>query len=957
MNRSFPLTHFVHGALAVVLACVSLRAEDAPQSTLETAPSARGTFTHWLVAPAQKLPVEQLTAAPARVREGAPAQSGGAWKLKISETDFVDLRDEAYGLRQGAVWCYGKLKTSGGGKRRISGYAFAPLRIFVGGKLVVDKPQSPGERADGKGAVIELAKDEEVEIAVACGMRYGCNFALTVTLDEKLSAVPGDRIVLPLVAGGASAALALTRSVAFSSDVSFLSPGRACELSVELRGGWPTGLGKVLPRFFDPLGKEIEATFEARTPEELAVKAFRVRFNAPQDLPPASAIRCELLDAQDKQVLGSRSLRVYAVDAIQKESGRLSEELTKATALAKRPFPHAALALEKIGIWFEQLAAGDMRLSEEIGATLTGLLEDARSALKSEVLGQDLHAGRVGYFERAYWSTLDESAQPYFVGVPSAAKDEISKPKDQAQKFPLVIFLHGYVPDYHKHRWWAEMPEFNAVFERQSCFLCIPFGRSNADFVGCGEVDVLATVEEMKKAYPIDEDRVYLYGYSMGGMGVYTLGAHYPDPWAAAVVTAGRADSPLLMKTKGLESLHPFKQWIIRADHPIDLCENFLNIPTRIYHGSEDQVVHPDDARRMEKRLKESGCDVRLEFRPGDHWFGFDLMAEDKPVQWLLQQKRNTKPLAHATLKSFSLRFGSAHGATVNHMRGELAPLRVEWELREDLAGVGAKGKQLKVKSISEPVAELWFDAGRLPAALSADEKIDGWEGRVLCKPNEEASPFARVFSRQDWAAKNHAQQVMVEWKNLNRTGPIKEATYSPFLVAYGTTGSIEKNKESKESALRFARDWYEFAKGKAQVKADTAVTEADFKTHNLFIFGEESNNALHAQAAATGKLPFKVNEGKVQIGGKTVDLKGRGFMAIYPNPIAGAGLDRSIVICVGLNYGAHLSPNHKLDLLPDFLLYSADPDHDGTQTNKPVCAGFFDGKWKLDPKLMWWFE
>jgi len=259
--------------------------------------------------------------------------------------------------------------------------------------------------------------------------------------------------------------------------------------------------------------------------------------------------------------------------------------------------------------------------------------------LSAESAGRDPYAGQTSYLERAYWSALDGSPQPYFALVPSAAKEHLADPAHAAKRFPLVLFLHGYVPGYHKHHWWTPMPDFNAHFERNGAFLAIPFGRSNADFLGPGEVDVLDVLREMKRLYPIDEERVYLYGYSMGGMGVYSLAGHYPDPWAACAVLAGRADSPLLMNSPGIQSLHPYKQFLVRADQPLDLCENFLRIPMRIYHGQSDTIVNPREAQRMHDRMKELGCDVGLKLMPGDHWFGLDLMADEAPVKWLLEQK------------------------------------------------------------------------------------------------------------------------------------------------------------------------------------------------------------------------------------------------------------------------------------------------------------------------------
>jgi hypothetical protein len=185
----------------------------------------------------------------------------------------------------------------------------------------------------------------------------------------------------------------------------------------------------------------------------------------------------------------------------------------------------------------------------------------------------------------------------------------------------------------------------------------------------------------------------------------------------------------------------------------------------------------------------------------------------------------------------------------------------------------------------------------------------------------------------------------------------VKEATYGPFLVVYGTTGDADAQKRNKAAAEAFAEAWYDFAKGKAQIKADKDVTEEEKKTKNLFLFGEEQENKLHAECAATKKLPFEVKDGKAVIGEKTFELKDRGIMYIFPSPLDGAKSECSVVICAGRLYGKHLPFNHKLDLVPDFLIYTADPDNDGTNTNKPVVAGYFDGKWKLSPDTTWHFD
>ncbi|MBI3828034.1 MAG: prolyl oligopeptidase family serine peptidase [Planctomycetes bacterium] len=932
--------------LATLAFCPAwVRAEapaDAPRTDeLAVRPGVRGVLTHWLTAPAVPDAVEKLADAPSKARAGTAAPGGGKWGYTVSEGEFVELKDQIRGVRNGSVWAIARVKSPTGGARVLTAYAFGAIKVFIDGKAVLAKPAAAGDRSDSVHANIELPKGE-CEIALATGIRWGyCNFAVVLT-DAKLRPVPEDLEIIQLEEGrSADAGSALARSLSLASDFAFVTEGQVCGLTLSMIGGWPADAGEFRVRYMGPDGKEWAAPGGKQLPLTLASKPLRASFKGPAQAGAEVKLTCELLAEKDEKtsVLGTKTLRLYTLAGIKSEYAKLQEEIVKVRAQAGKPLPVAALALEKTGIWLERLASGDERPSEALGATLVELLQTAREDMPVEAAGKDPFENKPGYLERAYWSVIDESAQPYFAYVPSAAKDELSKPRDQAKKFPLVVFLHGYVPDYHKHRWWGEMPEFNAVFERQGAFLCIPFGRSNADFVGIGEVDVLKVMEEMKRLYPIDEERVYLYGYSMGGMGAYTICAHYPEPWAAAIAIAGRADSPLLMKTQGLGSLQPFKQWLVRADQPIDLCENFVNIPIRIYHGTEDQFISPDEAKRMEKRLKEIGCDAKLTTMPGNHWFGFDLMADDELVKWLLTHTREKSPKVQR-LKNYSLRFGSLFEAQLRHVTGQLEAFDFQWE--RDADGV-------KLKKLKGPVVQLAIKGclGGLPNDLEG-YSCSSWKG--------EDGQWA-LFRLKSKAVGPEILGLFPEWKTSVRCGPVKEATYGPFLIVYGTTGGADALKRNKAAAESFAEAWYDFAKGKAQIKADKDVTEEEKKTKNLFLFGEEQENKLHAECAATKKLPFEVKDGKAAIGEKTFELKDRGIMYIYPSPFEGAGPERSVVICAGLLYGKHLPFNHKLDLVPDFLIYTADPDNDGTNTNKPVVAGYFDGKWKLSADTTWYFD
>ena len=106
-------------------------------------------------------------------------------------------------------------------------------------------------------------------------------------------------------------------------------------------------------------------------------------------------------------------------------------------------------------------------------------------------------------------SGADGSVQPYALWLPKA----YSPDKDVAGR---------------RHTWRGQgVPEWIDIYTPVIVAHC--FGRSNTFYQGMGEMDVLETIDDIQRRFPVDPDRVYIMGHSMGGAGAYTIGLHYPD--------------------------------------------------------------------------------------------------------------------------------------------------------------------------------------------------------------------------------------------------------------------------------------------------------------------------------------------------------------------------------------------------------------------------------------------
>ena len=61
-----------------------------------------------------------------------------------------------------------------------------------------------------------------------------------------------------------------------------------------------------------------------------------------------------------------------------------------------------------------------------------------------------------------------------------------------------------------------------------------PYGRYCNANKFAGEIDVLEALDSVKKRYRVDDDRIAVRGFSMGGASTWQFAVHYPDRWFAA---------------------------------------------------------------------------------------------------------------------------------------------------------------------------------------------------------------------------------------------------------------------------------------------------------------------------------------------------------------------------------------------------------------------------------------
>lgn len=121
-----------------------------------------------------------------------------------------------------------------------------------------------------------------------------------------------------------------------------------------------------------------------------------------------------------------------------------------------------------------------------------------------------------------------------------------------------------------------------------------------------------------------DPDRTYLTGISLGGYGVWTLARLQPDLFAALVPICGGIGRDT--------ATAPYTE----------TARQFRDKPVWIFHGAEDDVVPPDQSRRMAAELKKIGArDAHYtEFPDANHNSWDPAYATPELWVWMFAQHR-----------------------------------------------------------------------------------------------------------------------------------------------------------------------------------------------------------------------------------------------------------------------------------------------------------------------------
>ncbi len=188
------------------------------------------------------------------------------------------------------------------------------------------------------------------------------------------------------------------------------------------------------------------------------------------------------------------------------------------------------------------------------------------------------------------------------------------------EALPLLLFLHGSggcgddPEDLYSDDTLPTMLKYGWL--RPGALVLIPQCPGDESWDPYCE-DLMELLELVKAQYGADPDRVSVTGFSLGGIGCFTLLCRYPDYFSAAMPVSALCEEP-------------------------SACRAITSTPVRILHGELDTTMDSRYVVLANDIINAAGGHSTLTFLPGEKHFIQQHYLDNggEPVEWLISQRR-----------------------------------------------------------------------------------------------------------------------------------------------------------------------------------------------------------------------------------------------------------------------------------------------------------------------------
>lgn len=196
---------------------------------------------------------------------------------------------------------------------------------------------------------------------------------------------------------------------------------------------------------------------------------------------------------------------------------------------------------------------------------------------------------------------IDGVVRPWVIYVPPSYN-----PKTPT---PLLIMLHGSVsrPEIMEDPVdWARQEPYVPLAAQRGWIVVFPMGQAGATWWdGVGMANILNQVRATRQQYNIDDDRVYLGGFSDGGSGAFLFGMAAPSDFGALVALNGHMG--VASEDGNLPTYAP----------------NLYNTPVYAVTTDKDQLYPSSAMEKLIDMARNAGGNIHYRQLEGDHSFSY----------------------------------------------------------------------------------------------------------------------------------------------------------------------------------------------------------------------------------------------------------------------------------------------------------------------------------------------
>jgi pimeloyl-ACP methyl ester carboxylesterase len=558
--------------------------------------------------------------------------------------------------------------------------------------------------------------------------------------------------------------------------------------------------------------------------------------------------------------------------------------------------------------------------------------------------GQTPWTKQKGLVVRGYRSKIDGSVQPYGMVIPESYVGAPSR---------LDIWCHGRGETLSELAFVDQRRKQVGQISPKGALVLHPYGRYCCANKFAGEIDLLEAIDHANKFYAIDEDRVIVRGFSMGGAAAWQFAVNYADKWCAANPGAGFSETPEFLGGFQNEDVSGAPWYQKKLWHWYNATDNALNLencPTVAYSGELDKQKQAADV--MEHALRGEHVDLLHIIGPQTaHKIHPDSLVEiEKRLASIAAIGRDRAP-REVHLSTWFLRYNRMHWIVADS-------LQEHWERGRIHARItGSSEVTIKLQNITAFTIDM--PSGHCPLSLLVKPTviIDGQTLEVT-RPKVDRSwrvHFQLKNSKWSQSLGIDLEQSPMEgtpvkfFKKHGLQGPIDDAFMDKFLFVKPTkAGWSEKVDAWAKAELERAQfEWRRQFRGDAPTKDDAAITDADIAANNLVLWGDPQSNAILAKIA--DKLPIQWSKDKLVANGKTYDAATNAPVLIYPNPLNPA---KYVVINSSFTYREYdyLNNARQVAKLPDWAVIDLSKPKTSQAPGGIADAGFFNETWEWKP-------